>query len=66
MQHARKNASLNLDYLRYRAGLLHAGHTLASFARTFGYRPQTVYSAAKGRRHGIQAIRIRKHIETLL
>lgn len=54
------------EYRRRRAGLIRVGLTFASFARRFGYKPQTVYSAASGRRAGVKASLITRHIDRII
>lgn len=45
-----------------RAALLMKGFSIASFARRHGYRPSTVYAAARGDRLGVIGTSVRRHL----
>lgn len=51
------------NYRELRAQLIRRGYTLRTFAQRFGFNEQTVYSAAKGLRHGVMSVRIRAKLE---
>lgn len=54
-----------LNYRKLKASLIHRGYTLRSFALAHGYCVPTVYMAARGKRSGIIATKIRRHLEEL-
>ena len=59
------NGSAGCSYETLRAKLIHRGLTLRSFAIRKGYSVQTVYSAAKRKRHGVKSVQIIKELEEL-
>lgn len=54
------------EYTRTRAALIHAGHTLRSWARSHGFPVSSVYSAVQRRRHGPKAHAIRRSLATFI
>jgi gp16 family phage-associated protein len=54
---------VNPKYRKIRAALINSGHTVSSWARANGYKPSTVFDAAKGLRHGVIATRIKRKLE---
>jgi len=54
------------EYARTRAALIHAGHTLRSWALAHGYPVGSVYSAIQRRRHGPKAHAIRRDLATFI
>lgn len=54
------------NYRRLRAELIHRGTNLRRFAQEKGYPLATVYDAARGRRAGIESIRILNEINALI
>jgi transposase-like protein len=48
---------------RLRAVLLNKGHTMASFARDFGYKPRTVKAAVRGERRSKLSLEILAQIK---
>ena len=58
-----EKANLNSEPAKHiRAALLLRGFTLHSFAHMYGYRPSTVYAAARGDRQGVVGSRVRRHL----
>jgi len=55
----------NKNYVVLRNSLLEQGFTLRSWALKHKLPVTTVYGAARGERHGIKAVRIRKQLEAL-
>jgi lambda repressor-like predicted transcriptional regulator len=60
---ARPQRNASREYLSLRARLLRRGITLRGFARQNGYRPSTVFNAARGERSGHVTTRIREQLE---
>jgi len=59
-------ATVKKNYRRLRSGVLAAGfHGLSAWARSRGYPPTTVYSAARGERSSGRAVKIIKELEEL-
>lgn len=54
------------NYRKVRAALMHQGHTIASWSRSRGYRPTTVYSIASGHRKGSYRADIVRELERLI
>lgn len=52
-------------YRELRARLIRKGYTLRSFARSFGFNEQTVYSAAQGKRAGVVSVQIQTKLEEI-
>lgn len=52
-------------YKAIRVGLLRRGHTVRSWALSKGYKPTTVYGAAKGLREGVVSHKIAKELEEM-
>lgn len=46
-----------------RIALLRKGLTLRGFANRYGYKPSTVYAAARNERLGVVGWRVRQHLE---
>ena len=54
---------VNIKYRDLRGRMLHQGTNPLRWAKDNGYPQSTVYDAAKGKRSGIKAIKIRKELE---
>ena len=63
MQQSAKKATAN--YKQLRARLIQSGTTLRRFALDRGYKPATVYNAAKGERSGVITTKIHRELEEL-
>ena len=50
-------------YRRLRINLIERGFTIRSWAQSRGYKPSTVYDAAKGARMGIKSVKICRELE---
>lgn len=55
----------NKKYIEIRKGLISQGTNLRKWALTHGHPVSTVYSAARGERAGIEAMKIVRELEAL-
>jgi hypothetical protein len=60
---SRKPSAAALSYNELRSALIARGMYLTTWAKARGYPYTTVVCAAKGERHGIKAVKIRRELE---
>lgn len=51
------------NYQRLRVRMLESGFSVRSWAEARGFVPSTVYDSLKGKRHGVEARKIRRAAE---